>query len=38
MKAYIRAMHAVEDQGLLPSEEEVLALPADEEHDDDDFA
>lgn len=27
MKAYIRAMNAVEDQGLLPDEEEVLALP-----------
>jgi hypothetical protein len=34
MKAYIRAMHAVEEQGLLPSDEDVLALP---EGDDDDL-
>jgi hypothetical protein len=27
MKAFIRAMHAVEEQGLLPSEAEVAALP-----------
>jgi hypothetical protein len=28
MKAFIRAMHAVESQGLLPTEAEVAALPA----------
>jgi hypothetical protein len=28
MKAFIRAMHAVEAQGLLPSPEDVAALPA----------
>jgi hypothetical protein len=28
MKAFIRAMNAVENQGLLPSEEKVAALPA----------
>jgi hypothetical protein len=27
MKAFIRAMHAVEEQGLLPTEAEVAALP-----------
>jgi hypothetical protein len=28
MKAFIRAMNAVEDQGLLPTEEEVATLPS----------
>jgi hypothetical protein len=28
MKAFIRAMNAVEEQGLLPSDAEVAALPA----------
>jgi hypothetical protein len=27
MKAFIRAMKAVKEQGLLPSEEDVAALP-----------
>jgi hypothetical protein len=35
MKAFIRAMNAVEEQGLLPSEDEVKALPR---GDDDDTA
>jgi hypothetical protein len=35
MKAYIRAMHAVEEQGLLPDEKEVLALPVGPDNDDD---
>ncbi len=34
MKAYIRAMHAVEEQGLLPDEEDVLALPVGFDDDD----
>jgi hypothetical protein len=34
MKAYIRAMHAVEEQGLLPSDEDVLALPEGDNDDD----
>jgi RecA/RadA recombinase len=37
MKAFIRAMHAVEEQGLLPSEEDVDALPSDDDDDDEGF-